>query len=97
MSKQHSSYFDKKMQKFKHKQLNNKNLIQISGFYYNDDDLSKNMFKIKDKEGVNFEDQFLSIKNKSSNMDEKDCHKDEVLDIRNFYNCDNEEYEKQLA
>jgi hypothetical protein len=30
-------------------------------------------------------------------MDEKDCHKDEVLDIRNFYNCDNEEYEKQLA
>ncbi len=56
MGKAHCSYYDKKQQKFKQKQLTNKNLISMSGFYFNDDDQGKNMFKLKDKEGVNFEE-----------------------------------------
>lgn len=65
----------------------------MAGFYYNDDDQLKNQFKVKDKEGVDFEDQFLSLKNMSM-MNEKDNHQNEEIDIRNFYNLDGEEYDK---
>lgn len=69
----------------------------MSGFYFNDDDLSKNIFKLKDKEGVNFEEQFLSVKNMGNRLDEKDCHRDEALDLRHFYNMEQEEYDRQVA
>ena len=69
----------------------------MSGFYFNDDDLSKNMFKLKDKEGVNFEEQLLSVKNQGNRLEEKDCHWDEPLDLRHFYNLEQEEYDTQVA
>lgn len=50
------------------------------------------MWRLKDKEGVCFEDQLVSC-NKAQDTRERDAHKDENIDIRNFIQVDSEDYE----
>ncbi len=64
----------------------------MTGFYFNDNskqNIKFSGFKLKDKEGINFEDQFISLKKEKENK-EKDNHKDENIDIRNFIYLDSE-------
>ena len=54
------------------------------------------VFRLKDKEGVCFEDQLVSC-HKGQEGRERDAHKDENIDIRNFIQLDADDYEEYLS
>lgn len=64
---------------------------QLCGFNYGGV-ITEEIIEIKDKEGINMHDQFLSLK-KSRNqaIGETDQQQDEVIDVRDFYSCSTEE------
>ncbi|EGR30194.1 zinc finger protein, putative [Ichthyophthirius multifiliis] len=79
--------------------LNQMNIQVLTGFEYGQQGESK--FKtrdgmIKDKEGVNFEAQFLSLRKTKMKTTTVDSHEDEKIDYRDFY-CQkyDERYQKE--
>jgi len=48
--------------------------------------------QIKDKEGINMQDQFLTLKkSKNRAIGEADQQEDLVIDLRDFYHCTEDE------
>ncbi len=72
-----------------HEKQNKKiDIKQLCGFQYEGHNPDAERVIIKDKEGVDMENQFLSLK-KSKNriLGEADQQEDQIFDIRDFYNC----------
>lgn len=97
MAKNHQSYYDKKTQRFQQNHITNHNLHNMTGFYYNEQKGGKSsvqLFRLKDREGASVEDQLIR---REKELREKDNHKDEAIDLRNFTFYDSDELEQRLA
>ena len=61
---------------------------QLCGFQYEGHNQDDEIVVIKDKEGVDMEDQFLNLKKcKNKALGEADQQTDVQLDVRTFYEC----------
>lgn len=67
---------------------------QLCGFQYEGHNPDDEIIVIKDKEGINMQDQFLNLKKcKNKALGEADTQHDEILDPRIFYECAEDEDE----
>lgn len=61
---------------------------ELCGFQYEGHNPDDEIIVIKDKEGINMEDQFLNLKKcKNKALGEADTQQDIILDPRIFYEC----------
>jgi hypothetical protein len=74
---QHDQYTNKKI-----------DMRELCGFQYEGHNPDDEIVVIKDKEGVDMEDQFLNLKKcKNKALGEADQQTDALLDLRTFYEC----------
>ena len=67
---------------------------ELCGFQYEGHNPDDEIIVIKDKEGVDMEDQFLNLKKcKNKALGEADTQEDAILDPRIFYECAEDEDE----